>query len=64
MILQPVVEGKGEVIAARELLYRLMTAAAAFHFEVAHPIRRTSSQLLNPGELERAVKLAVNTTNV
>ena len=64
MILQPIVEGKGEVQAIREMIFRLMTDAACFDFQVAHPIRRTISQLLNPEQLEIAIRLARNTENV
>jgi hypothetical protein len=64
MVIQPVVEGKGELSAVGQLLRRLMDLAERYDFKIARPIRQNSSQLLTPQGISRAVELARQTDNL
>jgi hypothetical protein len=64
MTLQLIVEGKGEIAAARQLVERLMGQAGVFDFRIARPIRQSSSQLVRQEGIRKAVELAVITEDV
>ncbi|HEY2955868.1 MAG TPA: DUF4276 family protein [Candidatus Eisenbacteria bacterium] len=57
-MIQPIVEGHGEVEAVPVLLRRLRDEAGAFHLQVGGPIRRHRSQLVREESLCQAVELA------
>lgn len=58
MVLQPIVEGAGEVLAFPVLLRRLLAEAAIYDVRVATPILRKRSQLAKGELLRKAVELA------
>lgn len=58
MIIQPIVEGPGEVAAVPLLLRRLMDEAQAWELEVGRPHRRQRTQLVKKDSLQRAVRVA------
>lgn len=55
----PIVEGHGEVAAVPVLLRRIAHALDAHDTQIGKPIRCSRQKLLKPGELERAIELAV-----
>jgi hypothetical protein len=58
MMIQPIVEGQGEVAAVPLLLRRLRDEARAFGLEVARPHRRRRTELVKKDSLQTAVRLA------
>ncbi len=58
MMIQPIVEGQGEVAAVPLLLRRLMGEAHAWGLEVGRPHRRPRTQLVKKDSLQRAVQIA------
>ena len=59
MIIQPIVEGYGEVAAFPVLLRRLVEEAQAWNVSIGRPIRRPRSQLVQKTGVEQAVRLAL-----
>ncbi|HEV2962558.1 MAG TPA: DUF4276 family protein [Candidatus Angelobacter sp.] len=59
MIIQPIVEGHGEVAAVPVLLRRFQQELGAYHFQIARPIRRKRSELVTEEQLRRSVRLAL-----
>ena len=59
MIIQPIVEGHGDVAAFPVLLRRLVEEAQAWTVSIGRPIRRSRYQLVQKAEVERAVRLAL-----
>lgn len=57
-MIQPIVEGHGEVEAVPVLLRRLRDAAGAFHLHFGAPIRRPRSQLVREETLRQSIELA------
>jgi len=58
MMIQPIVEGQGEVAAVPLLLRRLRDEAQAWGLEVARPHRRRRTELVKKDSLQTAVRLA------
>ena len=58
MVIQPIVEGHGEVAAVPVLLHRLLAEARITGVDVGRPIRRTRSQLATKEGLARSIALA------
>ena len=58
MIIQPIVEGQGDVDAVPVLLRRLRDEAEAWGLEVAKPHRRPRAQLVKKNFLQSAVQVA------
>jgi len=58
-MIQPIVEGHGEVEAAPVLLRRLVNEAKVFDLKVGKPIRKNRSELVNRESLLKAVKVAL-----
>ena len=58
MMIQPIVEGYGEVGAVPVLLRRFVAEANAWDIRIETPIRRTRGQLIQQLKLEKAVGLA------
>ncbi len=58
MIVQPIVEGQGDVAAAPVLLRRLAEEAQAWNVRVARPHRRRRTQLVRRDGLQDAVRVA------
>lgn len=58
MMIQPIVEGHGEVKAARVLLRRLIREVNAWDIDIDRPIRCNRNKLTKRPELEKAVGLA------
>ena len=58
MIIQPIVEGQGDVSAVPVLLRRLCDEAQAWGLEVAKPHRRPRTQLVRKESLQTAVRVA------
>ena len=58
MIIQPIVEGQGEVVAVPLLLRRLMDEAQAWGLQIGRPHRRQRTQLVKKDSLQRAVRIA------
>lgn len=58
MILQPIVEGQGDVAAVPVLLRRLRDEAQAWGLDVARPHRRSRTLLVKKDSLQTAVKVA------
>jgi hypothetical protein len=58
MMIQPIVEGQGDVDAVPLLLRRLRDEAKAWGLEVARPHRRPRTQLVKKDSLQRAVAFA------
>jgi hypothetical protein len=59
-VIVPLVEGFAEVESVPELLRRLLWADGIFDINVATPFRVKRNKVVKPGEIERAVTLAVN----
>jgi hypothetical protein len=58
MVIQPIVEGQGEVDAVPLLLRRLRDEAQAWGLEVGKPHRKPRTQLVKKDSLQAAVRLA------
>ncbi|HRU04178.1 MAG TPA: DUF4276 family protein [Candidatus Brocadiia bacterium] len=58
MLLQPIVEGYGDVAAVPVLLRRLAEEAGCHQLQVGRPIRQPASKLIKEDSLRRAVQLA------
>src|ERR1700688_1879555 len=58
VIIQPIVEGQGEVAAVPVLLRRLRDEAQCWRLEVGNPHRRRRSQLVKKDSLQSAVQVA------
>lgn len=61
MVIQPIVEGQGDVAAVPLLLRRLRDEAQAWGLEVARPHRKRRTQLVKKDSLQDAVQLAALT---
>lgn len=59
MIIQPIVEGHGEVDAIPVLLRRFLAEAEVHHIGVGKPIRRKRSELVQEASVRRSVRLAL-----
>ena len=59
MIIQPIVEGHGEVEAVPVLLRRLLDEAGIFNVAVAQSFRRKQSQLRTEEGLRTAIELFI-----
>ena len=59
MIIQPIVEGHGEVGAIPVLLRRFLTDAGVHNIGVGKPIRRKRSELVQQASVHRSVRLAL-----
>ena len=59
MIIQPIVEGHGDVAAFPVLLRRLVEKAQAWTVNIGRPIRRSRYQLVQKAGVEQAVLLAL-----
>ncbi len=57
-MIQPIVEGFGEVAAIPVLLRRLLSEAGVYELEIGKPIRRKRSELVRRDPLHKAVRLA------
>ena len=58
-VIQPIVEGHGDVAAFPVLLRRLIDEAQAWNVGIGRPIRRRRDQLVRETEVTRAVRLAL-----
>ncbi len=63
MVIQPIVEGHGDVKAFPVLLRRLVEEAQVWNVSIGRPIRRTRYQLVQKTEVERSVRLALKQQN-
>lgn len=61
MIIQPIVEGYGEMDAIPVLLRRLQAELGLYTFQIARPIRRKRSQLATEEQVRLSVRLALGT---
>lgn len=61
MIIQPIVEGYGEIDAVPVLLRRLQAELGIYTFQIARPIRRRRSELATEEQVRRSVRLALGT---
>lgn len=59
MIIQPIVEGHGEVEAIPVLLRRFLAEAGVHDIDVGKPIRRKRSELVQQASVQRSVRLAL-----
>lgn len=59
MIIQPIVEGQGEVAAVPVLLRRLQEEAKAWGLQIGRPHRKRRTQLVKKDTLQSAVQVAV-----
>jgi hypothetical protein len=59
MVIQPLVEGHGEVQALPILLRRLQTVAGQYGFQITRPFRRKRSELTTEASVRRSVGLAL-----
>lgn len=59
MIIQPIVEGHGEVGAIPVLLRRFLDEAGVHNIDVGKPIRRKRSELVQQASVQRSVRLAL-----
>ena len=59
MVIQPIVEGHGDVAAFPVLLRRLVEEAQVWNVGIGRPIRSRRDQLVRETEVKRAVKLAL-----
>ena len=59
MIIQPIVEGHGDVEAVPVLLRRLVDEAQTWEVGVGRSIRRRRSQLVQKAELQKSVRIAL-----
>jgi uncharacterized protein DUF4276 len=62
-MIQPIVEGYGEVAAVPVLLRRFQDEAKSYGFQIAKPIRRKRSELTTEIQVRRSVRLALGTPN-
>lgn len=62
-MIQPIVEGHGEVDAVPVLLRRMRDQAGIFDLQIGVPIRRTRAQLVREETLHQAVDLARSQSN-
>lgn len=58
MMLQPIVEGHGEVTAVPELLRRLQAVAESYELQIGAPIRKKRAELVVEALLKNAILLA------
>jgi hypothetical protein len=63
MIIQPIVEGDGEIGAVPTLLRRLISEAGSYCLEVAKPIKRRRCHFIRREEVQRSVALALARPN-
>jgi hypothetical protein len=61
LIIQPIVEGYGELDALPVLLRRLQAELGIYTFQIARPIRRRRSELGTEEQVRRSVRLALGT---
>lgn len=61
MVVQPIVEGQGDVTAVPILLRRLAEQAEAWNVQIARPHRRRRNQLARKADLQNAVRVALLT---
>jgi hypothetical protein len=61
MVIQPIVEGDGEMQAVPVLLRRLQDVAGQYGFDVARPIKRNRSDFGTEQSVRRFVRLALGT---
>jgi hypothetical protein len=61
LIIQPIVEGYGELNAVPVLLRRLQAKLGVYTFQIARPIRRRRSELATEEQVRRSVRLALGT---
>ncbi len=61
MVIQPLVEGHGEVEAVPVLLRRLQATAEEYGFKIARPFRRKRSELTAQASVHGSVQLALGT---
>ncbi len=59
VVIQPIVEGHGDIAAFPVLLRRLVEEAQAWEVGIGRPIRRRRNQLVEKAEVELAVRLAL-----
>ena len=59
MVIQPIVEGYGEVEAFPVLLRRFVEETQAWTVNIGRPIRRARAQLVQKTGVEQAVRLAL-----
>ena len=59
MIIQPIVEGHGDVKAFPVLLRRLVDEVQAWNVSIGQPIRRSRHQLVQKTGVEQVVRLAL-----
>ena len=64
MVIQPLVEGHGDVDAVRIVLQRLQVVAGQYELGVERPLRRTRSELTTELSVRRSVQLALGTPNL
>jgi len=62
-MIQPIVEGQGEVGAVPELLRRFIQESGEYGLVIGNPIRRKKSELIREEPLRRAVRLALLNRN-
>ena len=58
--LVPIVEGQGEIEAVPVLLRKVVSEMEAFDIKIERPFRVKRNRVVQSGEIERAVRLAVN----
>jgi hypothetical protein len=63
MIIQPIVEGQGEVAAVPLLLRRLQNEAQVWGFDIGKPHRKRRTQLVKRDTLQSAVRVAAKREN-
>ena len=63
MVVQPIVEGRGDEAAAPILLRRLAEEAEAWNVRIARPHRRRRHQLARKADLQIAVRIALLTAD-
>ena len=61
MVVQPIVEGQGDVAAAPILLRRLAAEAEAWNVQIARPHRRRRNRLSRMADFQNAVRVALLT---
>ena len=61
MVVQPIVEGQGDVAATPVLLRRLGEIAETWNVQIARPHRRRRNQLARKADLQNAVRVALLT---
>jgi len=63
-VIQPIVEGYGELAAVPVLIRRLRDESRTFGLEVGRPIRRKRSELVEESSLRKSVRLALLQPNL